>query len=71
MDQYIQHKGLHICSICTLCEKQEKFIQHLIFECPSALHIWSWVQQIFLILISIMWMISFLLLRAMVVFWLI
>jgi len=47
-DQHILHKGLHICSICTFCEKQEESIQHLLLECPNALHIWSWVWQIFL-----------------------
>jgi len=31
----------------TLCENNEKFIQHLFFECPNALYIWSWVRQIF------------------------
>ena len=31
-DQHIQHKGLHICSMCTLSEKQEESIQHLFFE---------------------------------------
>ena len=34
--------------MCTLCEKQEEFIHHLCFECPNAMHIWSWVPQIFL-----------------------
>jgi len=47
IDHYIQHRGLHICSMCTLCENTEKSIQNLIFECPHALHIWSWIQQIF------------------------
>jgi len=32
----------------TLCEKHEEFIQHLSFECSNALHIWRWVQHIFL-----------------------
>jgi len=45
---HIQNKGLHICSMCTLCEKHEESIQHLFFECSNALHIWSWVRQIFL-----------------------
>jgi len=40
-DQHIQNKGLHICSMCTLCEKHEESIQHLFFECSTALHIWS------------------------------
>ena len=40
-DQHIQNKGLHICSMCSLCEKQEEYIQHLFFECSNALHIWS------------------------------
>jgi len=31
-DQHIQHIGLHICSICTLCEKLEESIQHLFFN---------------------------------------
>ena len=48
IDQHIQNKGLHICSMCTLCKKHEKSIQHLFFECYNALHIWSWVRQIFL-----------------------
>ena len=30
-DQHIHNKGLHICSMCTLCEKREKSIQHLFF----------------------------------------
>ena len=47
-DQHIQNKGFHICSICTLCEKHEKSIQHLLFECSNALRIWSWVQKFFL-----------------------
>jgi len=34
--------------MCTLCEKQEESIQYLFSECPNALHIWSWVRQIFL-----------------------
>ena len=34
--------------MCTLCEKQEESIHHLFFECPNVMHIWSWVQQIFL-----------------------
>jgi len=28
-DQHIQNKGLHTCSMCTLCEKHEESIQHL------------------------------------------
>jgi len=47
-DHHIQNKGLHICPMCTLCEKYEESIQHLFFECSNALHIWSWVRQIFL-----------------------
>jgi len=47
-DQHIQHKGLHICSMCTLCEKHEESIQHLFFKCSNALHIWSWVRKNFL-----------------------
>jgi len=31
-----------------LDEKQKKSIQHLFFEYPNTLHVWSWVQQIFL-----------------------
>jgi len=46
-DQHIQNKGLHICSMCTLCEKHEESIQHLFFECVNALRIWSWVRHIF------------------------
>jgi len=46
-NQHIQNKGLHICSMCTLCEKYEESIHHLFFECPNALYIWSWVRQIF------------------------
>jgi len=46
-DRHIQNKGLHICSMCTLCEKHEKCIHHLLFECPNALYIWSWVREIF------------------------
>ena len=42
--QYIQNKDLHICSMCTLCEKHEESIQHLFFECFNALRIWSWVR---------------------------
>jgi len=38
-DQHIQRKGLHICSMCMLCEKYEESIQHLFFECSNALHI--------------------------------
>jgi len=34
--------------MCTLCEKHEESLHHLFFECPNALYIWSWVQQIFL-----------------------
>ena len=34
--------------MCMLCEKHEECIQHLIFECSDALHILSWVRQIFL-----------------------
>jgi len=34
--------------MCTLCEKHEESIQHLFFECFNALHISSWVRQIFL-----------------------
>jgi len=30
-DQHIQNKGLHICSMCTFCEKHEESIQHLFF----------------------------------------
>jgi len=47
IDQHIQNKGLHFCSMCTLCEKHEEFINHLFFECPNALYIWSWVRRIF------------------------
>jgi len=46
-NQHIQNKGLHICSLCTLCEKHEESIHHLFFECPNALYIWSWVRHIF------------------------
>ena len=46
-DQHIQNKGLHICSMCTLCEKHEEFIHHLFFEGPNALYILSQVRQIF------------------------
>ena len=28
---HIQNKGLHICSMCRLCEKHEESIQHLFF----------------------------------------
>jgi len=34
--------------MCTLCEKHEESIQHLLFECSNALHIWSLVRKIFL-----------------------
>jgi len=47
IDQHIQNKGLHICSICTLCEKHAESILHLFFKCPNALGIWSWVREIF------------------------
>jgi len=47
-DQHIQNEGLHICFMCTLCEKHEESIQHLFFECSNVLHIWSWVRHIFL-----------------------
>ena len=47
IDQHIQNKCLHICSMCTLCEKHEESIHHLFFECPNALYIWSWVRKIF------------------------
>jgi len=30
-DHHIQNKGLHIFSMCTLCEKHEESIQHLFF----------------------------------------
>jgi len=30
-DHHIQNKGLHICSMCTLCEKYEVSIHHLFF----------------------------------------
>jgi len=40
-DQHIQNKGLHICIMCTLCEKHEESIQHLFFEYSNALCIWS------------------------------
>jgi len=47
-DQHIQYKGLHICSMCMLCGKHEEYVQHLFFECSTALRIWSWVRKIFL-----------------------
>jgi len=47
-NQHIHNKGLHICSMCTLCEKHGESIQHLFFECSNVLHIWSWIRQIFL-----------------------
>jgi len=34
--------------MCTLCGKHEESIQHLFFECSTALRIWSWAQKIFL-----------------------
>ena len=34
--------------MCTFCGKHEESFQHLFFECSNALHIWSWVRQIFL-----------------------
>jgi len=34
--------------MCTPYEKHEESIQHLFFESSNALHIWSWVRQIFL-----------------------
>jgi len=43
-DQHIHNKGLHICSMCALCEKHEESIQHLFFECSNVLHIWSWIR---------------------------
>jgi len=46
-NQHIQNKGLHIYSMCTLCEKNDESIQHLYFECPNALYIRIWVRQIF------------------------
>jgi len=58
-DQHIHNKGLHICFMCPLCEKHEESIQHLFFECSNALNIWSWVRKIFLLLISLIRMISF------------
>jgi len=30
-NQHIQNKGLHVCFMCTLCEKHEESIQHLFF----------------------------------------
>jgi len=42
--QHIHNKCLHICSMCTFCEKHEESIQRLFFECYNALHIWSWVR---------------------------
>jgi len=30
-NQHIKNKSLQICSMCTLCEKHEKSIQHLFF----------------------------------------
>jgi len=68
--QHIKNKGLHICSMCVLCEKYEESIKHLFFECSNALHIWSWVVRFFLLLIYLIRMIFFLLLRVMVVLWL-
>jgi len=38
-NQHIQNKGLHICSMCMLCEKHEESIQHLFFKCSNSLHI--------------------------------
>jgi len=34
--------------MCMLCKKHEESIHHLFFECSNALHIWSWIRQIFL-----------------------
>ena len=31
IDQHIQNKGLHICFMCTLCEKHDESILHLFF----------------------------------------
>jgi len=45
--QHIQNKGLHICTMCTLCEKHEESIQHLFSECVNALRIWNSVRHIF------------------------
>jgi len=70
-DQHIQNKALHICYMCTLCEKYKEFIQHLFFECSNALHIFgAGFGRFFLLLISLIRMIFFLLLRVMVVLWL-
>jgi len=46
-DHHTKNKGLHLCSMCTLCEEHEESIQHLFFECSNVLRIWSWVRQIF------------------------
>jgi len=35
-DQHIQHVGLHICSMCTLCEKQQESIQNTYFFLMSS-----------------------------------
>ena len=69
-DQHIQHRGLHICSMCTLCEKHENLFSIYFFNVPMLYIFGVGFNRSFLPLLSLIRMIFFLLLRVMIIFWL-
>jgi hypothetical protein len=45
-DNILANKGIHLCSMCSLCCHNQESAQHLFFECSYSLNIWSWLSCI-------------------------
>lgn len=45
-DNKMSDKGIHSCSMCTLCGKHQETAQHLFFDFPHSLNILSWLSSI-------------------------
>ena len=43
----IRKCGLVVTSFCCMCFRSEENVQHLFFECPYAVRVWSWLLQAF------------------------
>ena len=62
--QHIQNKGLPICSMCTLCEKHEESIQHLLLNVLMLCVFWVGFDTFFLLIISLIRRILFLFIKS-------
>ncbi|KAF6176409.1 hypothetical protein GIB67_010857 [Kingdonia uniflora] len=48
-DDKIQTKGVALASRCCLCKNNSESLLHLILECPSSVHLWNWMADLFLL----------------------